>query len=98
MPDSTQPAEPTGLRGIAMHVTEQPTGLRTTCARIAATDLPRVRAFVDEARVHGLTLTGGWQDLLVVWGAPGGRMVPEMLTADPGDVAELRDLLLELNQ
>jgi hypothetical protein len=101
MPDSTQQPTtvlPPDLRGVALHTAEEPTGMRTTYARVPAEHLHRVRDAVDEARAHGLTLAAGWQDVLIVWGRPGKRPLPEVLTATPGDVAEIRELLLELDR
>ena len=101
MADSTHPPAtvlPPDLRDVALHTAESKGGLGTTCARIPAEDLPRIRVAVDEARTHGLTLTEGWVDVLVVWGRPGKRPVSDMLTASPGDVADIRALLLELDR
>lgn len=97
MPDSTQP--PAGLYGVALMAAEDPTGLRTTYARVPAADLHRVRDAVDTARRGALSLPpGGWEDVLVVWGRPGRRPLPEALTAPPDAVEGLRVLLLELDR
>jgi hypothetical protein len=86
------------VRGVALHVDEAPTGLRTAYAHVPADQLPRVRDAVDRARQTALNQPGGWTDVLIVWGRPGKRPMPEALTVRPADVKDLRALLLELDQ
>lgn len=86
------------VRGVALHVDEAPTGLRTAYARVPTDQLPRVRDAVDRARQTALDQPGGWTDALIVWGRPGRRPLPEVFTARPADVADLRALLLELDR
>jgi len=95
----TTDQHPDALTGVALLVGEPPTWLRTTSARIAAADLPRVRDAVDAALAASRDLDpGDWVDALVVWGRPGKRPLPEAVTATPGDVASLRALLLDLDR
>lgn len=87
------------VRGVALHVDEAPTGLRTAYARVPWRDIPRVHNAVDAARRAALDLPPGeWVDVLIVWGRPGRRPRTEILTARPADVADLRALLLELDR
>lgn len=92
-------ASPEELRGIALLSDAEPTGLRIMTARIAVEDLPIVRDAVDAARqtVKGLK-PGEWEDVLIVWSRPGRRPLPEALSATPGMIAGLRDLIRKLDQ
>lgn len=96
MTETIQTAASTTLTGVALHTFEEPAGLRVTSARVPATDMPEVRARVDDARAAALTLPPGeWVDVVVVWGR---TLQPEKLTVRPADVESLRALLLKVNR
>jgi len=94
MPDQTET-----LTGVALHVAEPPTWLRTASVRVADSDLPRIREAVAAARAAGRdTMPGEWADVLIVWGRPRRRPLPEAFVALAADVEALRALLLEVDR
>ena len=87
------------LTGVALMSAEPPTWLRTASARLTDPDRAAFRDAVDAARAAGRDLPPGARiDVLVVWGRPGKRALPEALTVAPADLDRLRSLLLELDR